>query len=189
MDGELSQFDHCLNAMLLLSFIALRQGDRVGIMGFGGSDRWLPPQTGVSSMPVILNHLYDYHTGTAPGDFSEAAELLLRRQQRRSLVVFCTNVRSEDQTHLLRPLQLIRRKHLVVLASLKEREVLSRINAPVHSLDSARSFGAAMQYVEERNLLMHSLRRAGILTIDAPAEILPVALGNLYLDIKKEAVL
>jgi len=189
MDGELSQFDHCLNAMLLLSFIALRQGDRVGIMGFGGADRWLPPQTGASAMPVILNHLYDYRTGTAPGDFSEAAELIMRRQQRRALIVFCTNLRSEDQTHLLRPLQLIRRRHLVIVASLREREVLSRLHTPVHSLNSARSFGAANQYVEERHLLLHSLRRAGILTIDAPAEVLPVALGNLYLDIKKEAVL
>jgi uncharacterized protein (DUF58 family) len=189
LDGELTQFDHSLNAMLLLSFIALRQGDRVGIMGFGGSDRWLPPQTGASAMPVILNHLYDYHTGSAPGDFSEAAELLLRRQQRRALIVFCTNLRSEDHAHLLRPLQLIRRKHLVVVASLREREVLSRLHTPVHSLDTARSYGAAMQYTEDRHLLLHNLRRAGILTIDAPAEVLPVALGNLYLDIKKESVL
>lgn len=189
IDGELTQFDHCLNAMLLLSFIALRQGDRVGIMGFGGVDRWLPPQTGPSSMPVILNHLYDYRTGSAPGDFSEAAELIMRRQQRRALIVFCTNLRSEDQTHLLRPLQLIRRRHLVIVASLREREVVSRVNVPIHSLNSARSYGAAMQYLEERHLLLHSLRRAGILTIDAPSEVLPVALGNLYLDIKKEGVL
>ena len=189
MDGELSQFDHCLNAMLLLSFIALRQGDRVGIMGFGGTDRWLPPQSGSSAMPVILNHLYDYQTGTAPGDFSEAAELLLKRQQRRALVVFCTNLRSEDQSHLLKPLQLIRRRHLVIAASLREREVVSRLVAPVQSLEGARSFGAANHYLEERHLLMHSLRRAGILTIDSPAEGLPIALGNLYLDIKRDAVL
>lgn len=189
IDGELSQFDHCLNAMLLLSFIALRQGDRVGIMGFGGSDRWLPPQSGASAMPIILNHLYDYRTGSAPGDFSEAADLIMRRQQRRALIVFCTNLRSEDQTHLVPPLQLIRRGHLVVVASLREREVLTRLHTPVHSLDSARSYGAAAQYVEERNLLMHSLRRAGILTIDAPAELLPAALGNLYLDIKKQSAL
>ena len=189
MDGNLSQFDHCLNAMLLLGFIALRQGDRVGVMGFGGADRWLPPQTGASAMPVILNHLYDYRTGTAPGDFSEAAELIMRRQQRRALIVFCTNLRSEDQTHLLRPLQLVRRKHLVVVASIREREVLNRIHTPVHSLETARSFGAANHYLEERQLLLRSLNQAGILTIDAPAEALPVALGNLYLDIKKEAAL
>ncbi len=189
MDGDLTQFDHCLNAMLLLSFIALRQGDRVGIMGFGGVDRWLPPQSGQSSMPVILNHLYDYNTGTAPGDFSEAAELIMRRQQRRALIVFCTNLRSEDQTHLLRPLQLIRRRHLVVVASLREREVIARVNTPVQNLHGARGYGAAMQYLEERQLLLHSLRRAGILTIDSPAEVMPVALGNLYLDIKKQEVL
>jgi uncharacterized protein (DUF58 family) len=189
MDGDLTQFDHCLNAMLLLSFIALRQGDRVGIMGFGGTDRWLPPQNGGAAMPVILNHLYDYTTGHTPGDFSEAAEQLLRRQQRRALVVFCTNLRSEDQTHLLRPLQLIRRKHLVIVASLREREVLTRLHTPVESLADARSYGAAMQYSEERSLLLHNLRQAGILTIDAPAEALPIALGNLYLDIKREATL
>jgi uncharacterized protein (DUF58 family) len=158
-------------------------------MAFGGADRWLPPQSGASSMPVILNHLYDYSTGTEPGDFSDAAELIMRRQQRRALIVFCTNLRSEDRTHLLRPLQLIRRRHLVVVASLREREVLTRLSTPVHSLDAARSFGAAVQYTEERQLLLHSLRRAGILTIDTPAEILPVALGNLYLDIKREAAL
>jgi uncharacterized protein (DUF58 family) len=189
IDGDLTQFDHCLNAMLLLSFIALRQGDRVGIMGFGGTDRWLPPQSGATAMPVILNHLYDYTTGHAPGDFSEAAEQLMRHQQRRALVVFCTNLRSEDQTHLLRPLQLIRRKHLVIVASLREREVLSRLQTPVQTPADARSYGAAMQYSEERNLLLHNLRRAGILTIDAPAEALPIALGNLYLDIKRESAL
>ena len=140
-------------------------------------------------MPVSLNHLYDYRTGSAPGDFSEAADLIMRRQQRRALIVFCTNLRSEDQTHLVPPLQLIRRGHLVVVASLREREVLTRLHTPVHSLDSARSYGAAAQYVEERSLLMHSLRRAGILTIDAPAELLPAALGNLYLDIKKQSAL
>lgn len=189
MDGDLTQFDHCLNAMLLLSFIALRQGDRVGIMGFGGTDRWLPPQTGTHSMPAILNHLYDYAPGREPGDFNEAADLLLRRQKRRALVVFCTNLRSEDQTHLLRPLQLIRRRHLVVVASLREKEVIARLVQPVQSEDSARSFGAAVQYAEDRQFLLQNLRQAGIRTIDAPAEALATALGNLYLDIKAEGAL
>jgi len=60
MDGELSQFDHCLNAILLLSFIALRQGDQVGVIGFGGNDRWIPPVKGPNAMTGLLNHLYDY---------------------------------------------------------------------------------------------------------------------------------
>ena len=55
IDGEISQFDHCLNSMLLLSYVALRQGDQVGILSFGGTDRWLPPVKGSSSMTTVLN--------------------------------------------------------------------------------------------------------------------------------------
>ncbi|MDC0321645.1 DUF58 domain-containing protein, partial [Akkermansiaceae bacterium] len=71
IDGEISQFDHCLNAMLLISYVALRQGDQVGILSFGGTDRWLPPVKGASSMTTVLNHLYDYETSPFPSDFSE----------------------------------------------------------------------------------------------------------------------
>ena len=76
IDGEISQFDHCLNAMLLISYVALRQGDQVGILSFGGTERWLPPVKGASSMTTVLNHLYDYETSPFPSDFSEAAERL-----------------------------------------------------------------------------------------------------------------
>ncbi|MDB6077622.1 MAG: hypothetical protein JWO82_1369, partial [Akkermansiaceae bacterium] len=40
MDGDFPQFDHCLNAMLLLSYIALKQGDQVGVQAFGGTNRF-----------------------------------------------------------------------------------------------------------------------------------------------------
>ena len=96
LDAEISQFDHCLNAMLLISYVALRQGDQVGILSFGGTDRWLPPVKGISSMTTVLNHLYDYETSPFPSDFSEAAERLLKYQQRRSMVVVMTNLRGED---------------------------------------------------------------------------------------------
>ncbi len=43
-DGDLSHFDHALNASLLLAYVALRQGDAVGAMTFAGDDRrHLPP--------------------------------------------------------------------------------------------------------------------------------------------------
>ena len=57
LDGELSQFDHCLNAMLLIAYIALRQGDEVGVAGFGGIPRWLKPVRGLPAMPTLLNSL------------------------------------------------------------------------------------------------------------------------------------
>ena len=190
MDGELTQFDHSLNALLLLSFIALRQGDHVGVMSFGSdSPRWLPPVKGPHAMPTILNHLYDYQTGTAPGDFSEAAETLLARWSRRALVVIATNLRSEDESHFTAPLALMRKKHLVVVASLREKEVAASEKTPVTDLTSALRFSAIQQYLDERRQLLEKLHRGGILTVDAPAADLPIALGNLYVGIKKRGTL
>ncbi|MDB6136003.1 MAG: hypothetical protein JWM59_4246 [Verrucomicrobiales bacterium] len=190
MDGGLTQFDHCLNSLLLLSFIALRQGDHVGVMSFGCEPaRWLPPVKGPHSMTTILNHLYDYQPGNGPGDFSEAAETILIRWPRRALVVIATNLRSEDETHLLPPLLNLRKKHLVVLASLRERGVTARIEEPVTQLHEAVGFASAHRYFEERAQVLERLRRAGIHTVDAHAADLPIALGNLYVSIKKRGLL
>lgn len=189
LDCDLSQFDHCLNATLLLSYIALRQGDQVGVMGFGGTNRWMPPVKGQHSMSALLNHLYDYQATPEPSDFSEAAERLMARQRRRSMVVLLTNLRTEDTSHLLKPLQLLRRKHLVVVANLRERAVVERMKQPVQILEDALFLGAGMSYVEERARFLATLRDHGILTLDETAGALPAALANCYLDIKRRGTL
>lgn len=184
MDGELPQFDHCLNAMLLLSYVALRQGDQVGVQAFGGTNRWLPPVKGAHSMSVLLNHLFDYQTTPEPSDFAAAAESLLARQKRRSLVVVMTNLRGEDSSELIPALRLLRSKHLVMLASLRERSVEDARTAAIDEFSDALRFAAAERYDAERAQVLSTLHGFGILTLDVPAQQFPVALANRYLDIK-----
>ena len=50
-------------------------------------------------------------------------------------------------------------------------------------------FGAIQHYLDERRQLLEKLHRGGIMTVDAPAADLPMALGNLYIGIKKRGVL
>jgi uncharacterized protein (DUF58 family) len=184
MDGELSQFDHCLNAMLLIAFIALRQGDEVGIVGFGGVQRWLKPVKGAASMPKLLNHLYDYETTNEPSDFIEAAERVMARQKRRALIIFLSNLRTEDSTHLLTAVRLMQRRHMVLVATLREAEMEQREAVPVQTLHDALSFGALCSYFQQRERLLENLRANRIMTLDETAQNLPVALANRYLDIK-----
>jgi uncharacterized protein (DUF58 family) len=186
MDGELPQFDHCLNAMLLLAFTALRQGDNVGVMGFGGSDRWLPPVKGQHAMTTILNHLYDYETTGSPSDFSEAAEKLLIRQRRRALVVILTNLRSEDSEHVIPALQLMRQKHLVLLASLRENSLQRALDQPILHLDHALDYTATHLYLKDRQEAFEKIESHGVLTLDETAERFPIALANQYLNIKAQ---
>lgn len=189
LDGSLSQFDHCLNAMLLISFIALRQGDDVGVCGFGGVRKWLPPVKGTHSMSRLLNHLYDYEASSEPSDFIEAAEQVMARQKRRALVILLTNLRSEDSTTLATAVHLMQKRHLVLVATLREAELEARASTPVQNLSDALEFGAMTHYFAERRLLLENLRAKRVLTVDESAQMLPVALANRYLDVKAAGTL
>lgn len=189
LDGGLSQFDHCLNAMLLIAFIALRQGDEVGVVGFGGVQRWLPPVKGAHSMPKLLNHLYNYETSAEPSDFIEAAERVMTLQRRRALVILLTNLRSEDGATLASAVSAMQRRHLVLAATLREQELENRASAQIDHLHDALQYGALTHYFGERRRLLETLRARRVLTVDESAQMLPVALANKYLDVKAGGLL
>lgn len=184
LDGGVPQFDHVLNAVLLVAHVALRQGDQVSVKSFGGSDRWLPPMKGSHAMPVLLNHLYDYQTTPAPSDFSSAVEQLMVRQRRRSLVILLTNLRGEDGKELVPALQVLSTRHLVLLASMREGVVQDAMSEPVESFPAALRYLAAGRYVQERREILAGLGAAGVLTLDSTAKEFPIALANSYYDIK-----
>ena len=184
LDGGVPQFDHILNAILLVAHVALRQGDQVAVKSFGGTDRWLPPVKGSHAMPVLLNHLYDYQTTPAPSDFAGAVEQLMMRQRRRSLVILLTNLRGEDGKELIPALQVLKTRHLVLLASMRERVVEDTATVPVDSFSSALKFLAADRYMQERREILANLGARGILTLDSTAQDFAVALANSYFDIK-----
>lgn len=184
MDGELSQFDHCLNASLLLCYIALRQGDQVGVIGFGGNDRWIPPVKGNHAMSSLLNHLYDYQCTLGASDFAEAAERVLVRQKRRALVILLTNLRSEDAEEIMPAVQLMQRRHLVLLASLRESDIEAQAQEPIHDVEAALHVGATHLYLEDRERVLETLRGHGVMTVDETAQRLPVSLANQYLNVK-----
>jgi len=184
MDGDLPQFDHILNSILLVAHIALGQGDQISVKSFGGTDRWLPPIKGAHAMPVLLNHLYDYQTTAAPSDFTSAVEQLMARQRRRSLVVLLTNLRGEDGKELLPALQVLKSKHLVLLASMRERVIEETLGEPVGDFGGALKFLAADRYLEERREILAALGASGVLTLDTTAGKFAVDLANSYLDVK-----
>jgi uncharacterized protein (DUF58 family) len=184
LDGGVPQFDHVLNAILLVAHVALRQGDQVSVKSFGGTDRWLPPMKGSHAMPVLLNHLYDYQTTAAPSDFTGAVEKLMARQRRRSLVILLTNLRGEDGKELLPAMQVLNSRHLVLLASMREGAVQDAFSEPVGSFSSALRYLAADRYVQERREILAGLGASGILTLDSTAKEFPVSLANSYFDIK-----
>ncbi|MFN7966777.1 MAG: DUF58 domain-containing protein [Acidobacteriota bacterium] len=184
-----THLDHALNAVLLLSYVALRQGDSVGLVTFGSNDRFLSPVKGRLAMRSVLNAVYDLESSTAAPDYTAAAERLTRLHNRRALVIVISNLRDEDQSELLPALSLLQRRHLVVMASLREKALDEALDTPIRTLDEALLVSATHQYLGARRQLHESLVMRGVQLLDLlPAE-LPVRLVNRYLEIKSAGVL
>lgn len=184
-DGDLQHFDHVLDACLLLAYIAHRQGDAVGLQAFAGEERWLPPVRGAATVPRLLDALHDLETTSDSPDYTEAAALLMRRQRRRALVLLLTNLRDEDAEELLPALESLRRHHLVVVASTRERELGAMRDQPVLDHRAALEVAAAHHYLEARERAHARIRAAGALVLDVEPRALPHRLVASYLEIKR----
>jgi uncharacterized protein (DUF58 family) len=188
-DGALSHFDHTLNAILLLSYVALRQGDALGLMTFSGEQRWLAPRKGMNTVNIILNTVYDLQPSTRSSDYWAAANQLMRRHNKRALVLLISNLRDEDSDELLPALQLLRKKHLVLLASLQERILNDVLEQPVYTFEDALRHAATLNYLNARQDAHDSLKNQGILYLDTEPEQLHIQMVNRYLDIKRSGIL
>lgn len=184
MDENVPHFDHCLNALLFVAYVALRQGDHVAVQSFGGIDRWLAPVKGLHSVNTVLDHLYDAEATGDPSDFKEAAERIMMRVKRRALVVVMTNLRSEDDKEILPALRILQSKHLVLVTSIQEGVMRDALDHPVENFSAAIKHMAAHQMMEERRQTISRLQAEGIGSIDVTAKNLAVAVANRYLDIK-----
>ena len=188
-DGERSHFDAALDALLLLSHVALRQGDAVGLLTFSGPRRWLAPRKGLGHAGTLLHAVHDLRTSPLAGDFAAGARDLVQRARKRALVILLSNLRDEDADELGASLRLLSRHHLVLLVSLREPALAEALASPVRDLHSALRHASVRQYLEQRREALAPLSRDGALLLESEPDGLSVALVNRYLDIKAAGVL
>jgi len=193
-DDHLSHFDHTLNALLLLSYVALRQGDAVGLMTFSGglgdeNNRWVSPRKGQHTVQNILNTVYDLQPSSYSPDYSKAATDLLIRHKKRALVIILTNARDEDSDDILPAITLLQKRHLVLLASLKEASIEDALNKTIDDHQDALNIAATHHYLEQRKKVFEQFTARGIKSMDVNPEKLTVELINAYLGIKSSGAL
>jgi uncharacterized protein (DUF58 family) len=188
-DEQGAHLDHVLNAMLLLSYVADRQGDGVGFLSFGGIERWQPPIKGGDLVRRILDRSYDIEPTLEAADYLSAARQLMSLQNRRALVVILTNSRTEEQSELQKAVSILTRRHLVVLADLHEASLDQVLQQPVRDRQGALRFQAVVDYLGARRESHERLQYRGSLVLDSRPQQLPINLVNAYLDVKASGAL
>ncbi len=188
-DGALSHFDHALDAALVVSYLALRQGDAVGLFATGGESRWMAPQRGMGAIDTLLRVSHDLQPRAVATDYLAAATELSLRQRRRGLLMLVTNLRDEDIEDVLAAVRLLQTRHLVVVASLRERALDDALAGEVHDHDDAVRAGATARYLAQRRAAHDALRHHRIAVLDVTGDALPSALVDHYLAVKRDGML
>jgi uncharacterized protein (DUF58 family) len=187
-----AHFDQVLNAVMLLSYVALAQGDAVGALTFGtppGGERLFAPRKGPHTLTALMGELYGVQPTPSHSDYLAAAQDLLRRENKRALVIVITNFRDEDGTELGLALKLLRQRHLVLLASVRERIVGELIAEPLSSGNAALDVASAHLYEQARRDAFRRLAARDALMVDAEPERLGIELVNRYHAVKRAGMI
>jgi uncharacterized protein (DUF58 family) len=189
-DG-LSPLDHALNAALLLSHVALIQGDRVGLLAFSDRIRaFVPTGGGARRIGHLVHQVHNVFPELVESRYDLAFLELEKRCRKRSLVVLMTNL-FDDLTAAVIGDYLVNLsgRHVPLGVFLRDHDLFHLAqNAPDDGLQLYQG-AAAASLLTWRARVIEGLRRRGALTLDAFPEDLTAGLVNRYLEIKARHLL
>ncbi|MCA9193432.1 MAG: DUF58 domain-containing protein [Planctomycetales bacterium] len=187
----MSLLDYALNSVLMLSYVALQQGDSVGMICFSDQvHTYVPPTSGKRQMNRILHAGFNQFPRLVQSRFDEAFLYLSNHCRRRSLVVLVTNVIDEvnaDQIH--RYLGHLNGAHLPLLVLLRDHRVFEMADAFADDREVLYRSAAASQLLVWRQDVIHRMRAQGSLTLDLFPEEMTSSMVNKYLEIKAKHLL
>lgn len=187
----LTLLDHALNAMLMLSYVALRQGDSVGMICFSDEiHRFVPVRGGMNQMNRLLHASYDRFPQLVESRYDQAFRYLASHLRKRSLVVLVTNVIDEVNAHQVdRYLSNLVGRHLPLGVLLRDRPLFDAADGPQPHGDALWRAAAAAEILAWRHQVLNDLAGKGVLSLDVFPEEMTAPLVNRYLEIKARHLL
>jgi len=187
----LPRLDHAVTAALLLSYVSLRLGDRVGLFGFDRAARaWTEPQGGLGAFPRLRAASAALGYSSEETNFTLGLTELSSRLRRRSLVVVFTDfVDTVTAELMVENLARLARRQLVVFVALRDPVVQeTALQRPGRPSELHRAVVAA-GFVRERERVLVRLRRLGVQCIDAAPGTVTTRLVSRYLEIKQRELI
>lgn len=184
--GDVAKLDYAINAALLLAYVATQKGDKLGLLAFADTVQlWVAPRSGKQQFHRLLEQLYRLESVAVEPDYAQAFGYLAAKQHKRSLLLVFTDLTGSITTEgLLAQMGRVRRQHLPLLVTMRDPTVQRLADQGIADSVTLYQRTVAEQLLQERQLTIDRLTQHGILTLDAPADQLSIAVVNRYLDLK-----
>ena len=184
----ISMLDHGLNAMLMLSYVALSQGDSVGLICFSDTiHNYTPPRAGAKHINHLLHSAFDQHATYVESRYDQAFYHLQTHCLKRSLVVLITNVIDQiNANQIYEYMSAIGKRHLPMTCFLRDHAMFDVVEDYLEKPEEANFYPAAVaaNIANWRQQVLTDLQHQGVLAVDTYPEHLTTNLINRYLEIK-----
>ncbi|NTV63836.1 MAG: DUF58 domain-containing protein, partial [Oscillochloris sp.] len=184
--GEIAKLDYVINTALLLSYVATLKGDHVGLLTFADQvGTFLAPQRGRAQFQRMIEALYHVQAEAVEADHAVALSYLERKVRRRALVVLFTDLATPDAAQpLISYMARLGRRHLPVCVMISDPNVTNALGMHTPDTRSAYTRAVAEQLRDERQAILDTLSRSGVIPLDVPADQLTISVVNTYLRLK-----
>ena len=185
--GGLARIDWALNASLLLAYVSLKLGDRVGLYSFDARPRGLSgPVSGVRAFSALQRAAGGIDYSSEETNYTLGLTNLADRLDRRSLVVVFTEFTDPTSAELMiENVGRLLSRHLVVFVVMRDEELEALTRAEPLTPDDVSRAVVALSLLRERDVVVARLRRLGVDIVDAPASAIGTGLLDRYLEIKR----
>ncbi len=191
ISSDISLLDHALNSMLMMSYVALSQGDSVGLICFSDEiHTYVPPRGGMKQMNQMLHASFDRFPKLVESRYDQAFLYMRTKQPKRSLVVLITNIIDEVNAHQLQQyLGTLSGRHLPLGVLLRDHQLFDVADRQARDETELFRSAAAAEILTWRHQVLTDLEHKGVLTIDTFPEDITAPLVNRYLEIKARHLL
>ncbi|MBP6731885.1 MAG: DUF58 domain-containing protein [Chitinophagales bacterium] len=178
--------DYSINAALVISNIALKKGDKPGLISFSEKiNSLVPAESRATQMNKIQEALYREQTRFLDANFELLNATLVRKLQQRSLVLLYTNFESLQGMHRqLKYLKSIAARHVVVVIFFENTELKDLIKDAAPDTEGIYQKTIAEKFAFEKRQIVKELKQHGIYSILTPPQQLTVNTINKYLELK-----
>jgi uncharacterized protein (DUF58 family) len=185
VDG-VPRLDHAMDAVMMLTAVATRLGDRAGLVAFDqGVRAVVGPGHSRGQLGRVTEAMYTLESRLVESDYRTAFAQTLARFRRRALLVLLTELAEAPVAETLLPaLPLVARDHLVLVAGIRDPQVDEWAAAVPANAGEAYRKAAAVEALDSRRRTIARLRGLGATIIDAPPGRLAPQLADAYLHLK-----
>ena len=184
--AEGPRLDHAMDAVMMLTAVATRLGDRAGLVAFDAEVRGVvPPGHARDQLSRVTEAVYDLDARLVESDYRGAFVQALTRFRRRALLVVLTDLAPAAMADTLVPaLPLVARDHVVVVAGVRDPDLATwATSSPVDAAGAYRR-AAAVAALDERRRLSATLGAMGVTVVDEGPGALAPRLADVYLRLK-----